>query len=365
MDVSIEHKRSQFHKSTNQISPIKKENTSRLNLRGNQGNVENSIKKTHIDNKSFKSKTSALSLGSEPYDEQFGISGKKSSTKNLNGKSSSKFVDLKDKKKPTSVLEHIKYPKNINEYRHIMSNFQTVEAEMAWVLDLRTYADKIEYTGLKNSCQPKFYDDDLAKYKKSVDMEKALKRSNLTSASGNINGYKHLLKDRVGATPNASQIGFETTLRNLNKNENLQDPWKPVANTVKSRIFSSYLPPMRPDSSVNLKNLSNVLCRPFVSVYDNVVVGGKIVVKRRKFQPNTNETIGFLGEHNGMDKYEYKYDNARNVNEIRHLLCSQSNSMANFEVGLRSYDTKKRDETRQFIRNNLQKNKKNDESIEN
>jgi hypothetical protein len=41
-----------------------------------------------------------------------------------------------------------------------------------------------------------------------------------------------------------------------------------------------------------------------------------------------------------MQPYDYKYEH-KNVNEIRHLLNSQTHSQSHFETGLRSYSTRK------------------------
>jgi hypothetical protein len=63
---------------------------------------------------------------------------------------------------------------------------------------------------------------------------------------------------------------------------------------------------------------------------------GSIPIKRKRIQPSNVALLDFLGEHEGMDKYDYKYER-KNVNEIRHILSAHSNSSAKFEIGLRSY----------------------------
>ena len=64
-------------------------------------------------------------------------------------------------------------------------------------------------------------------------------------------------------------------------------------------------------------------------------------VKRKKYVHNQHCTADFLGDHLGLDKYDDKYD-ARNINEIRHILNNHSNSASQFELGLRSYGEKRK-----------------------
>ncbi len=47
----------------------------------------------------------------------------------------------------------------------------------------------------------------------------------------------------------------------------------------------------------------------------------------------------FLGESVGLPKYNLKYKVA-NVNDIRHLLSRQTNSVSHFESGLRTFYNK-------------------------
>jgi hypothetical protein len=47
-----------------------------------------------------------------------------------------------------------------------------------------------------------------------------------------------------------------------------------------------------------------------------------------------NKTLGFLGDHISMPKYDIKYDNP-NVSDIRHILSRESKSNSNFETSMR------------------------------
>lgn len=64
------------------------------------------------------------------------------------------------------------------------------------------------------------------------------------------------------------------------------------------------------------------------------MVGGQLV-KQKKLLPSKTRYSDFLGEHNGMEQYDYKYER-KNINEIRHILSAHTNSSARFELSLRS-----------------------------
>jgi hypothetical protein len=60
-------------------------------------------------------------------------------------------------------------------------------------------------------------------------------------------------------------------------------------------------------------------------------------IKRKKMKHSSN-LKEFLGDHEGLGKYDDKYG-VRNMNEIRHVLATNSNSASKFEIGLRTYPT--------------------------
>lgn len=165
----------------------------------------------------------------------------------------------------------LRFPKNINEYRHIIDTLHISGDEVGWVLDLRTNRNKIKYEPFKgHHTQPHFYEKDFNKYKEKVEKEQIEKRK-ISSARGNLVEVNHLFKERLGGTANSSQFSFESTLRSFNLFPSIRGPsapWRNLPNTEKPRIFSSYLPPMRPDSSRNIQKMEDLTIRPYISVYD-------------------------------------------------------------------------------------------------
>ena len=168
--------------------------------------------------------------------------------------------------------EEFKYGKNINEYRHIMCDTHSCDSQMAWVLELRGY-NKKKYRGLKelHDQNPRFYSDEIAKFKKRMGEDRDVDTKNLTSRE-NLNTFTHLFKKRLGGTANNSQYAFETTLRNFHPGKEEVNPeWKGASFIHKPRLFSSYFPSANKWETTNkfftMNNFSNTL-KAYNTVYD-------------------------------------------------------------------------------------------------
>jgi hypothetical protein len=159
-----------------------------------------------------------------------------------------------------SVIEKVKYPQNINEYRHLMDDSRTVQAEMAWILDLRGYKIKNDFLMLKHvgDTHPRLYADYIEEFIKKN------RQKNIDNI-GSYSQYNHLVEAKTGATANSSQFGFETTLRNFRPSSNHPD-WRGASAVHKPRLFSSYnLDPFL--QSKNFNSTKTTL-RTFEPVYD-------------------------------------------------------------------------------------------------
>lgn len=64
------------------------------------------------------------------------------------------------------------------------------------------------------------------------------------------------------------------------------------------------------------------------------------LIRRRKFLPNTVSSLRFEGEHNSSNNYNMTYQR-KNINDIRHLLSEQINSLGLWECDLRNYNGNK------------------------
>ena len=60
---------------------------------------------------------------------------------NLNSMNGTKYNTI-----AATSLHRTKYPKNINEYKHLMNNFQMNQADLDWTLYLRNYKPNKKFT---------------------------------------------------------------------------------------------------------------------------------------------------------------------------------------------------------------------------
>jgi hypothetical protein len=206
--MEAKEKRIELHKKLRNLSPIRRaEENERLKfLSGSKENKEirkhESIDRMKKNKKNFNSK-------------------KNGSNNNENGK--------------------INLSKNINEYRHILTSRQPDDAELKWVLKLRSYIGipnfpKLEE--LKKQSLTKAYYRDIDAYKEKV---KKGKRAELKTAQPNLNELRHLYKTRMDGTTNIYQFNYESSLRNFfPKDLNEKEKWRNISDTEKPRLFSSY-----------------------------------------------------------------------------------------------------------------------------
>lgn len=231
-----------------------------------------------------------------------------------------------------------KYPKNINEYKHLMSNFQLSQSDLDWTLYLRTYKPKkSRYVKINPSTinPPTFYEEDFSKYKT---------KSHLTTMpepflnTDNTFKLSHLVKRKL----NYSQLNFESTLRDFRVPKGARitkhsQKWKNLAYNPVTTHEDKFLPPIIPNDKENLQRIDKYVLRGYLPTYDEVSCGDR-TIRRKKLVPDMKSTLDYFGEHLSMTKYSQKYPE-KNIQGIRHILANHSNSMSNFELGLREgYD---------------------------
>jgi hypothetical protein len=175
------------------------------------------------------------------------------------------------KKNGSNENANLKMSKNINEYRHILTSRQPDDAELRWVLELRTYSGISKFPKLeelkKQSLTTAYYRD-IEEYMKKV---KQAKRAELKTAQPNLNDFKHLYQTRMDGTTNICQFNFESSLRNFFPNDsNKKEKWRDIPNLEKPRLFSSYYPRNKNSFSpvnINSKGPDSVL-KAYETVYD-------------------------------------------------------------------------------------------------
>ena len=224
-----------------------------------------------------------------------------------------------------------KIPKNINEYKHLMNNFQLSQADLDWTLDLRTYMDsKTHRMNQTNFNPPSFYETDLNKYKRRSRMgvsDPFLVKENTFQLS-------HLVKHRI----DCSQLDFESTLRSFKMPTGVKTvkhlaTWKSIAYTPKTDRSEYFLPPVIQCDKENLKRMDKYVLRKYIPTYVQSYCGTQ-QIKRKKMILDNNSTLDYFGDHLSMNKYSQHYD-VNNIQSIRHILSDHSNSMSQFEIGLR------------------------------
>lgn len=230
-------------------------------------------------------------------------------------------------------------PKNINEYKHLMSENNLLGyGELKWTLGLRTNPNYYNDKNKKRKPQqttvlfhpPSFYDEDLSKFKAKNKIRP------FSSTINNFSKISHLTKTHNGESVNGAQFNFETTLRNFkprngdfyNKNE-----WNDVPYTSRITDEVKFPPPFTQYSLETMKKIDKFTSRPFSVKYEKTTVGNDTIKRKKLFQDNT-VTLGTFGEHKSLRPYSSKYQDA-NTFRNHELLGKHTNSQCLFELCLR------------------------------
>ena len=244
------------------------------------------------------------------------------------------FDPLKSKipKNETAVI----YPKNINEYVHLLKNHAFTQGDLDWTLELRDEKKKKWKIPKEISFNaPSFYDNDFENYARKTKIpstpepflhyDNPFKLNHLVSKNCNI--------------INSSQINYESTLR---KNKPIKgvkickhnQEWKNLAYTPRA-TSTSFLPPLREKSKENLQRINKYVIRDYEHFNEKIEYEHDKII-RKTVRPNKKFAADWLGEHLEREKYNMKYK-TKNVNSVRHLLHNHGNSLSGFEIGLRTF----------------------------
>jgi len=248
-------------------------------------------------------------------------------------------TDAKSEKSPEKVTKKNErnketFPKNINEYRHIIDTFKVTDKDLEWVLELRSHPVIESIQKDIQGQAPTFNSDKTVTYKGKSNWEGTYR--------GLSTSFEHLMRKRIGEQANQSQLEFEMTLRdkkanatNMGKEYKHPHLWDSTSTKPVTNYIETFLPPVMKSSLQNLKVLDK----------ENVIIHPYIVTKQRgddrnlkiTYQTDNAKTLAFIGEHKNMGNYSWKYQNS-NVNSIRHVLGQTSNnSMSKWTVGLRDF----------------------------
>lgn len=237
-------------------------------------------------------------------------------------------------KKLKSILQRSDvFPKNANEFKHIMDDITCGVPDIEYMLMLRRPKKyrKIEKTVSSNS--PSFYDEDFKKFKKKMakdPVDKALLQTNM----GN---FRQIFSDRAKYAINDTQFKFEVQLRNntryISRNGNQQGNnlsnikfhWAPTVLPRSRSLFDTMLPPLLNRSREIFQKLDDKIGRPLMAVKKEGMVNG-IKVKSRVFEYNKNLALRYPSEHFPSSRYTNNYG-IQNFGSFSHLVSVDSKPM--------------------------------------
>ena len=265
----------------------------------------------------------------------------------IDGNLSSKSV--KDSPKDTKIFRRIKkiviknkrngLPKNFSEYRHVISSPEMKGADVSWILKLRGYNKTSKDKKNINFSPPKFYEEDLEKYKEKVKKERRVIKN---FPKGNLTPLYHIIKRNSNTPLNNSQFLFETTLRfdkkeSHNKNHR---PWYnciPSPSQTQQRFFETFLPPLLKTSKQALRKMQNYISHPVERKTISKSLSTGKLVEQRISTYEMNKTLRYPSEH--FPSSIYKNESPRkNYNEVKHIFDNtHSNDFIQWQGELREY----------------------------
>ena len=236
------------------------------------------------------------------------------------------------------------YPKNANEFRHILEDIKCCHADVDFMLELRRHK-RIQSIEKMPVNEPSFYLDDLNKYKNKT----LLKPEERKMMQVNLGKYKYILSDRSKYAINSPTFKYEVRLRteptylskifdkNKNKDKDLNEK-KPKKNLVinirnwdstiiprNRNLFNTLLPPILPQSKEVFSRNENRVGRPLIIKKKDGIIEGK-KIRGRIFDYNNLLALRYPSDHLPSSRYSNDYG-VGNLGEIRHILDSDNRTM--------------------------------------
>ena len=270
-----------------------------------------------------------------------------------------KLKSLSTSKKGAIQQKSDKFPKNANEFKHIMDDITCGVSDIEYMLQLRRNKNIQNISKEIAVNSPSFYDADSQKYKtrnnKKIEEKELLKT--------NMGTFKYILSDRTNYAVNDTQYKFEITLRSntlfnprkISRNSNIinlrnKNYWDPTTIPKTKSLFDTILPPVLDRSKEIFSKYGNKIARPVIRVSkDGYINGTKI--KSRVYDYNKNIALRYPSEHYPSSRYQNDYG-IQNIGSIRHLLDSDNKTMTSFwstylrgmkKIKYTMEDTKKRE----------------------
>jgi len=202
-----------------------------------------------------------------------------------------------------------KIPRNVNFYRHLITDNHCNEHEINWVLELRPIDGKKRNKMEPTTLAPFAFDG------KTIEAQKDGRLISDLDGKNELHQVNHLYLHRIGATPSQGSVQFETGLRSYgassDKLKTLERTWK--NNAKKDR-------------------------KEFPTMYPSYEETNKI--KQWSTKNLTIQTHTAFEGHLTYPKYGELYDRqVKNVSEVRHLLrgANQFMATADWQLSMRQY----------------------------
>ena len=295
-----------------------------------------------MDTIPVKSRRTVLNIKSSNY-----------SGRNINLHKSKSLTSNIVKPKPKTLNNKtITVPKDINQFKHLISQFTITPSDLEWAFQLRAYERSLSSSSSFNNSDaannkkqntttipnpPSFYEEDFAKHRKKAKLRLLYSNEPFYKGTNSFTLY-HLIQRSKACSVNPTLLNFGSTLRDFDSSKKLfksnSNPnWINLAyRPVYNEMQSSYLPPLLAKSKEKYKRLDSYILKKYKIAMQKVKYRNETINKKTVVEDSTHLPI-YSCAHLSMGKYTPTYE-SKNIGQIRHLL-KQSNSTAKFEIGLR------------------------------
>ena len=274
----------------------------------------------------------------------------------LSNKNQEKQSKINITKPKFKIQKPLIYNRNLNDYNQFLTEYtNTHNGNLSWAIKLRedpkkTYetpkkdktlkikiklSSKVKNKGIAltdNFKEPKFYIEDLEKYKIKL---KKQKRPLSSIANPNFNNIRHLFINRNGGELSNE---FASSLRYYSEKKTKKEKaqWNKYFNNNKeNKELIRFLLPVTQEGKQNFKKFEKRIYRPYNFLYKDIIVGND-TIKQKVLSPKKDYSYGGIGEHLNMGSYNNHYG-VFNSCQFENLLKSGNTSQCFFELGLRNY----------------------------
>ena len=327
--------------------------------------MKNKIQNKNAKNKGYKKLENNPKAKNQTFFNK-SIHPKKEETKNINNKDIKAQIKLKNEirvKSSRSIYSYkLNFSRNFNDYRQILTELTDINnAKINWAIKLRKdqlinildkkiaqsqeNPNKNEIRKLSsakpatrgliltsNFKEPKFYIDDLEKFKSKI---KNKKRPLSSALNPNFNNIKHLFTNKL----NHQSKEFAASLRNYQstKNKNVNNKWNNyfTSNKNYNPYYTRFLLPKTDGGKKNFRKVEKNAYSPFSVTYKEVVLGND-TIKQKILTPKKDFSYGGIGNYLDLGNYRTNYG-IKNSGLSENILKTESNSHCLFELGLRNY----------------------------